>query len=208
MSKTLPRLLTVQEVAKWLGVHPMTIYRKAAKGLIPAVKIGKAWLFAEDVLGEWIKSQMKIGGMPKEAGKEKVPLTQLMHANAHRFASLTEIQLLYLFGSQATGATTPLSDIDVAYLDDRSSSPFDLEAKLEACVLEIVPNATRIDLVCLNSAPVAIQYRVIRDGSAIYVRSHESLAAFEEGVITRYLDYSPVLDHFYADAYKDLKEAS
>ena len=208
MSNALPKFLTVQEVAEWLGVHPMTIYRKAAKGQIPAIKIGKSWLFTESALNEWIQSQMKVGGGKKRAEKERASPSSLLLKNGDRFAALPGVELVYLFGSQAAGETTPLSDIDIAYLDDRTSSPFDLEAKIEASVFEIVPDAARIDLVRLNEAPVAVQYKVIRDGSIIYARSEKRVADFEERVVSEYLDYAEVLGRFYADSYKNLKEAS
>ena len=207
MSNKLPNLLTVKEVAEWLGVHPMTVYRKAIKGDIPAVKFGKSWLFPEDVLKAWIQSQVR-GGPHPETNADGMSLKEKLRANAPSFASLPEIQLVYLFGSHAGETTTPMSDIDIAYLDDGSSSQFDLDAKLEGVVLETVPDAARIDLVRLGNAPVVVQYRVIRDGRLIYNSSEDALTAFEEGVINRYLDYSTVLDHFYSDAYESLKEVS
>ena len=35
-----PQLLTVQEVAVWLGVHPQTVRRKIHSGALPAVRLG------------------------------------------------------------------------------------------------------------------------------------------------------------------------
>jgi excisionase family DNA binding protein len=39
-------ILTLPELAKYLKTSRDTIYRKAQKGMIPAVKFGKEWRFA------------------------------------------------------------------------------------------------------------------------------------------------------------------
>jgi len=46
--------MTVPEVAQYLGVVPDTIYRKARRGEIPAVKMGKVWRFPKDALDKWL----------------------------------------------------------------------------------------------------------------------------------------------------------
>ena len=38
--KSLPTILTVQEVAEYLRVHPVTIYKLARRGGLPGFKIG------------------------------------------------------------------------------------------------------------------------------------------------------------------------
>ena len=46
--------MRVDEVAKYLGVVPDTVYRKARRGEIPAVKMGKIWRFPKDALDKWL----------------------------------------------------------------------------------------------------------------------------------------------------------
>ena len=46
--------MTVGEVAHYLGVVPDTVYRKARRGEIPAVKMGKIWRFPKDALDKWL----------------------------------------------------------------------------------------------------------------------------------------------------------
>lgn len=193
MSNNRPKLLSVKEVAEWFGVNPMTIYRKVKKGEIPAIKFGKNWLFPEDKLMEWLNAQL--GNKETKAEKITTDLSNL----SSKFAELLEIELIYFFGSASEGINTPLSDIDIAYLDDGSSPPFDLEAKLEEIILREIPNVPRIDLVRLKGSTVAIQYSAIRNGQLIYKRSDEARANFEEDVVNRYLDYSTVLDSFYKE---------
>ena len=48
------RVLNVDEVARYLRVVPDTIYRRARRGEIPAVKVGKVWRFPKDTLDKWL----------------------------------------------------------------------------------------------------------------------------------------------------------
>ena len=47
-------IMNVDEVARYLGVVPDTIYRKARRGEIPAVKMGKMWRFPKETLDKWL----------------------------------------------------------------------------------------------------------------------------------------------------------
>lgn len=47
--------LGLEEAAKLLRMHPVTLKRKAAKGQIPGCKPGHEWLFIEEHLAEWAK---------------------------------------------------------------------------------------------------------------------------------------------------------
>ena len=47
-------IMTVGEVANYLGVVPGTVYRRARRGEIPAVKIGKVWRFPREALDQWL----------------------------------------------------------------------------------------------------------------------------------------------------------
>ena len=51
---TVTRIMNVDEVARYLGVVPDTIYRKARRGEIPAVKMGKVWRFPKETLDKWL----------------------------------------------------------------------------------------------------------------------------------------------------------
>ena len=48
------RVMNVEEVARYLKVVPDTIYRKARRGEIPAVKMGKVWRFPKETLDKWL----------------------------------------------------------------------------------------------------------------------------------------------------------
>ena len=51
---TVSRVMNVDEVARYLRVVPDTIYRKARRGEIPAVKMGKMWRFPKETLDKWL----------------------------------------------------------------------------------------------------------------------------------------------------------
>ncbi len=52
-------ILTLPELAKYLKTSRDSIYRKAQKGMIPAVKFGKEWRFPKDVIDEWLRREAK-----------------------------------------------------------------------------------------------------------------------------------------------------
>lgn len=52
------KIMTVKEVAKYLDVHPMTLYRLAREGRIPAFKIGGQWRFQKKALDRWVAQSM------------------------------------------------------------------------------------------------------------------------------------------------------
>ena len=50
--------MTLREVAQYLGLHVMTVYKLTREGRVPAAKIGGQWRFKRDVLDEWLETQM------------------------------------------------------------------------------------------------------------------------------------------------------
>ncbi len=53
-------LMTVKEVAEYLKLNYMTVYKLAQKGKIPASKIGGNWRFKKELLDEWIAKQSTV----------------------------------------------------------------------------------------------------------------------------------------------------
>jgi Helix-turn-helix domain len=51
--------LNVRAAAKMLHIHPVTLQKLARAGEIPGAKIGKAWVFLEIDMIEYIRSQCK-----------------------------------------------------------------------------------------------------------------------------------------------------
>jgi len=57
-NKTRGQIMTLKEVAHYLGLHVMTVYKLTREGRVPAAKIGGQWRFKRDVLDQWLETQM------------------------------------------------------------------------------------------------------------------------------------------------------
>lgn len=53
---TMSKRLNLKESAKVLDIHPDTLRKKAAKGIIPGIKACKQWFFFEDDLAQYLRS--------------------------------------------------------------------------------------------------------------------------------------------------------
>jgi excisionase family DNA binding protein len=54
-------VMTLDEVAQYLNVHPSTIYRMLKKNNIPAFKVGSDWRFNQESIDRWMRERE--GGM-------------------------------------------------------------------------------------------------------------------------------------------------
>jgi len=52
-----PSLMTVDEVAKYLRMKKVTIYKHAQDGKIPGFKVGSSWRFKKTSIDSWIEEQ-------------------------------------------------------------------------------------------------------------------------------------------------------
>ena len=59
MTKRLDKLMTVDEVAVYLRVNPMTVYRMTNRGALPGVKVGDLWRFKERDIAAWLERQKR-----------------------------------------------------------------------------------------------------------------------------------------------------
>lgn len=64
MPTEIERLLTNKEVGKVLGIHPQVVNRMAARGELPALKVGKYWRYRASALDGWINSRLQSGCQP------------------------------------------------------------------------------------------------------------------------------------------------
>jgi excisionase family DNA binding protein len=53
------QFMTVEEVAKYLRLAPITIYRLAEKKDLPGHKAGLKWRFIQSEVDEWLKWRRK-----------------------------------------------------------------------------------------------------------------------------------------------------
>lgn len=47
-------MLTVREVAAYLRLHVVTVYRMAQHGALPAFRVGRGWRFKRDQIEQWL----------------------------------------------------------------------------------------------------------------------------------------------------------
>lgn len=60
-------IMTVDEVAEYLSLHPLTVRRLARDGEIPAFKVGRQWRIKRELLDKWIADQSaQNAGAPPE----------------------------------------------------------------------------------------------------------------------------------------------
>ena len=50
-------VMTVQEVADYLKMKTVTIYKHAQTGKLPGFKVGSTWRFKKDTIDKWIERQ-------------------------------------------------------------------------------------------------------------------------------------------------------
>jgi len=101
-------------------------------------------------------------------------------------ASLPEVEFAYLFGSQVSGRTGTLSDIDIAVCvdvqEDRLLYRLKLLERLQ-CLVGHVP----VDLVVLNDAPPVLKYEVVKYGRVLK-ENKDARVIFESRTLSEYLD--------------------
>jgi hypothetical protein len=100
----------------------------------------------------------------------------------------------YLFGSQASATTTPLSDVDIAVLlEPDTPSPGHVQADLISDLM-LALHRSDVDVVILNTAPPLLKARAIFRGRLLYCRDHLARLRFEVAARRDYLDTQPLRD--------------
>ncbi len=94
----------------------------------------------------------------------------------------------YVIGGAATGRLTPLSDVDVAVYLDEAADP--VEGRLEAIRAATTHLATdEVDLVVLNTAPIALVGRVLTTRRVILDRDPFLRHRFESLALREFFDF-------------------
>ncbi|MEK7534052.1 MAG: nucleotidyltransferase domain-containing protein [Patescibacteria group bacterium] len=117
-------------------------------------------------------------------------LTSSEKAQIIEFVKSKPIEVVYIFGSQATGKVMPLSDYDFAVLFDESISAHErFELKLDfIAFLSKLLKTDKVDVVDLNSAPLPFRYSAIKPRMDIYTRSKTKRDEFELKTFREFLD--------------------
>jgi uncharacterized protein len=102
------------------------------------------------------------------------------------------INTIYIFGSQATGKAHKNSDFDFAIQFDKKVHPedyFGIKLNLFDGLQKIV-RAENIDVVIMDESgtPIALKYRVIKDGKILYVKDDILRSRMEHKIMKLYFD--------------------
>jgi len=112
------------------------------------------------------------------------------------FDSLDTVLLAYLFGSYARDQAGPLSDVDIAVLlagDPNAERCFEMRLQLIGGVMDLL-HFNDVDVIILNQAPLALCYRVLRDGVLLCGRDEQTRIKFTARTVSEYLDFKPVIE--------------
>jgi excisionase family DNA binding protein len=72
------RVLTVQEVSRYLRVHPSTIYRMLKKNQLPAFRVGSDWRFTVEAIDKW-RAEAEQGAL----GRVEPEVTEALEPEQH-----------------------------------------------------------------------------------------------------------------------------
>lgn len=107
-----------------------------------------------------------------------------------------ELCAAYLFGSVARGDARSGSDIDIGLLypspptPTLEAQPFLVTGELESLF------GRKVDIVVLNTAPVDLVHRVLRDGILLLQPNPSARIAFEVRARNEYFDLLPILRRY------------
>lgn len=107
-----------------------------------------------------------------------------------------DLVAVYLFGSRARGTARADSDVDLGLLYSVApaptllAQPFLLEAQLAEQL------GRRVQCVVMNTAPVDLVHRILKDGVLLFDASPSQRIRFEIGARNRYFDLKPMLDRY------------
>ncbi|MBU2530396.1 MAG: helix-turn-helix domain-containing protein [Elusimicrobia bacterium] len=59
--KQTKEIMSLKELAEYMGLSVATIYRGVEKRQIPAAKVGKQWRFHKDTIDLWLAGKMTAG---------------------------------------------------------------------------------------------------------------------------------------------------
>ena len=102
----------------------------------------------------------------------------------------------YLFGSVARGTAGARSDVDVAVL--YAMAP---PATIEGLPLELQTRLGQllrrpVQVIILNTAPVGLVHRVLRDGILVLDRAPSTRIRFEVRARNEFFDLQPIVDRY------------
>lgn len=105
---------------------------------------------------------------------------------------------LYLHGSQVRGKARADSDVDVAVSLLPGRADADLTPLAQQLATDWAIGHDLLDLKVMNAAPVAFQFRVLRDRRLLWTTDHYARALYETRVMQEYHDFKYFEDMYIA----------
>lgn len=96
---------------------------------------------------------------------------------------LTGVQLVYLFGSSATGLNDSESDLDIAFL---GADTLDGELRYELLMEASSVVGCAVDLIDLRVTSTVLMCQVLESGRLVYESNPRFTAGFEVMILARY----------------------
>lgn len=73
MGENYPDILTVKELAAYLKMKPVTIYKLSKQGKIPAFRVASSWRFKKELIDKWLIEESRKNLDSEKKGKETNP---------------------------------------------------------------------------------------------------------------------------------------
>ncbi|MGL5377109.1 MAG: type VII toxin-antitoxin system MntA family adenylyltransferase antitoxin [Cetobacterium sp.] len=114
-----------------------------------------------------------------------------------------DCDIIYIFGSYASGETNQDSDIDIAFLSWKKYSKYDIFIKAQE-ISSLVHK--EIDLVHLNDSTTVFQNQVVKNGIIIFEKDILERQKFEVLVLKKYIELNELRKDLFDDYYNNLTE--
>lgn len=111
------------------------------------------------------------------------------------FRNYSFIASAYLFGSQATGKTGPMSDVDIAVLlKEPRPKGRELMRQMNYLSFRIEEIFKKeVDVIEMNSQGLIFQHNILRSGNLIYDADPLFRANYVSRLISSYCDFEPTI---------------
>ena len=106
------------------------------------------------------------------------------------FGQYPEVKVAYVFGSQAKGTASKLSDVDIAVLLDEkldSSRRFEMQLRLISDLTRLL-SRDDVDVAVLNDASLVLAHQVLKYGQLIHCADEQARFRFTYETYRDYLD--------------------
>ena len=109
------------------------------------------------------------------------------------------ILFAYLYGSQASGAVHPFSDVDIAVYLAKSAleGKMRLESDIALAFDEALDHRADTDVRAINEMPLVLRGEILTKGILIYSKDEETRVSFETQTRMAYFDFKPVIEAYY-----------